>query len=45
MHNESLIAGIWIGGEATFASSHSDGAGDTYACGTPDLVAKACAAA
>lgn len=45
MHNESLIAGNWIGGEAAFASSHSDGAGETYSCGTPDFVAKACVAA
>ena len=40
-----LIAGTWVAGEATFASSPATGPSRPFAIGTPDLVAKACAGA
>ena len=44
-HGKHLIDGEWVGGDATFASSPSHGPAHDYAVGTPDLVARACAAA
>jgi NADP-dependent aldehyde dehydrogenase len=40
-----LIAGEWVEGEATFASSPASGAAYDYAMGTPALVDRACKAA
>jgi 2,5-dioxopentanoate dehydrogenase len=40
-----LIAGDWIGGDQTFASSPAHGPAHAYAVGTPDHVAAACSAA
>ncbi|WP_299360545.1 aldehyde dehydrogenase (NADP(+)) [uncultured Paracoccus sp.] len=44
-HGKHLIGGEWIGGDATFRSSPAHGPAHNYAAGTPDLVARACAAA
>ncbi|WP_347311815.1 aldehyde dehydrogenase (NADP(+)) [Defluviimonas sp. SAOS-178_SWC] len=44
-HGRHLIAGDWTAGAATFASSPAHGAARAFAVGTPDLVARACAAA
>jgi 2,5-dioxopentanoate dehydrogenase len=40
-----LIAGEWVAGEATFASSPASGEPGVFALGTPEHVAAACAAA
>ncbi|WP_299627933.1 aldehyde dehydrogenase (NADP(+)) [uncultured Tateyamaria sp.] len=45
MHNTNLIAGDWIGSTSTFTSDPASGPGETFACGTPELVAQACSAA
>jgi len=40
-----LIAGEWVGGDATFANEPVSGAADEFAVGTPDLVDRAVKAA
>ncbi|WP_299141145.1 aldehyde dehydrogenase (NADP(+)) [uncultured Tateyamaria sp.] len=45
MHHKNLIAGQWVGSDDTFLSSPTQGEGTAFACGTPALVADACAAA
>lgn len=40
-----LIAGIWVAGAATFASTPAHGPAHDYAVGTPELVDQACQAA
>ncbi len=40
-----LIAGTWLAGPGTFASSPAHGPAHDFAVGTPDLVAQACAGA
>lgn len=40
-----LIAGEWVGTEATFANEPISGTADHFSAGTPELVARACAAA
>lgn len=44
-HGRHLIGGEWVAGETSFASSPAHGPAHDYAVGTPDLVARACAAA
>ena len=44
-HGKHLIAGEWISGDATFASSPAHGPSHDYSVGTPDLVDRACEAA
>jgi NADP-dependent aldehyde dehydrogenase len=44
-HGRHLIAGEWTPGEATFLSTPAHGPAHRYAVGTPELVARACAAA
>ena len=44
-HGKHLIAGDWVAGEATFASSPAHGPAFDYAVGTPALVDQACQAA
>lgn len=45
MDGKSLIAGHWKGGEGTFQSTPATGTPQSYASGTPEMVAEACAAA
>ena len=40
-----LIGGEWVAGDSTFASSPAHGPAHDYSVGSPDLVARACAAA
>lgn len=40
-----LIAGEWVAGDVTFASSPATGPSHEFAVGTPELVARACEAA
>ncbi|MDH2328820.1 aldehyde dehydrogenase (NADP(+)) [Cereibacter sp. SYSU M97828] len=44
-HGKHLIAGEWVSGEATFASSPAHGPSHAFSTGTVELVARACAAA
>ena len=44
-HGRHLIAGAWIGGEATFRSTPAHGPAHDFAQGTPALVDRACTAA
>lgn len=44
-HGKHLIAGEWLAGDATFASSPAHGPSHEFAVGTPALVAQACQAA
>jgi alpha-ketoglutaric semialdehyde dehydrogenase len=44
-HGKHLIAGAWIGTEATFASQPASGDAFDYSVGTVDLVNRACEAA
>ncbi|MBV2143018.1 aldehyde dehydrogenase (NADP(+)) [Falsochrobactrum sp. TDYN1] len=44
-HGSHLIAGEWVAGEKTFASSPATGPSYEFAVGTPELVARACEAA
>lgn len=44
-HGRNLVAGDWIGSETTFQSVPAHGPVHSYGAGTPDMVAKACAAA
>ncbi|MEN5249206.1 aldehyde dehydrogenase (NADP(+)) [Brucella pseudintermedia] len=44
-HGCHLIAGEWVAGEATFASTPASGPSHAFAVGTPALVARACEAA
>ena len=44
-HGKHLIGGEWVAGEATFKSSPAHGPAHDFAVGTPELVARACAAA
>ncbi|WP_143132775.1 aldehyde dehydrogenase family protein, partial [Brucella cytisi] len=44
-HGRHLIAGEWVAGEATFASTPASGPSHEFAVGTPGLVARACEAA
>ena len=44
-HGKHLIGGDWVDGESTFASSPAHGPAHHYSVGSPDLVARACAAA
>jgi acyl-CoA reductase-like NAD-dependent aldehyde dehydrogenase len=44
-HGRHLIAGDWVPGEATFVSAPVHGPAHRFAVGTPELVARACAAA
>src|SRR5690606_22858031 len=44
-HGCHLIAGEWVAGEATFASTPATGPSPVFAIGTPALVAGACEAA
>jgi NADP-dependent aldehyde dehydrogenase len=44
-HGKHLIAGEWVGGEATFSSAPAHGPAHDFAVGTPALVDRACAAA
>ncbi|MFC0246129.1 aldehyde dehydrogenase (NADP(+)) [Falsochrobactrum ovis] len=44
-HGKHLIAGEWVAGEQTFASTPASGPSYDFAVGTPDLVARACEAA
>ena len=44
-HGKHLIGGEWVAGDTTFRSSPAHGPAHDYAAGTPDLVARACAAA
>ena len=44
-HGRHLIAGEWVAGEKTFASSPATGPSHPFAIGTPELVARACEAA
>ncbi|GAA5540555.1 MULTISPECIES: aldehyde dehydrogenase (NADP(+)) [Brucella] len=44
-HGQHLIAGEWVAGETTFASTPATGPSHEFAVGTPDLVARACEAA
>lgn len=44
-HGKHLVGGEWVGGEATFRSSPAHGPAHDFAVGTPELVARACAAA
>ncbi len=45
MDGRNLIAGEWMLGEGCLQSAPASGAPQTYSAGTPELVAKACAAA
>uniref|UniRef100_UPI0034CDDAD7 aldehyde dehydrogenase family protein n=1 Tax=Brucella intermedia TaxID=94625 RepID=UPI0034CDDAD7 len=44
-HGQHLIAGEWVAGETTFASTPATGPSHEFAVGTPALVARACEAA
>ncbi|QGA57828.1 aldehyde dehydrogenase (NADP(+)) [Brucella sp. 2280] len=44
-HGRHLIAGEWVAGETTFASTPAKGPSHEFAVGTPALVARACEAA
>ena len=44
-HGRHLIGGEWVAGDTSFASSPAHGPAHDYSVGTPDLVARACAAA
>ncbi len=44
-HGQHLIAGEWVAGETTFASTPATGPSHEFAVGTPPLVARACEAA
>lgn len=44
-HGRHLIAGEWVGGDKTFASSPASGPSHSFAVGTRENVAKACEAA
>src|SRR5690606_10817800 len=44
-HGQHLIAGEWVAGETTFASTPATGPSHKFAVGTPALVARACEAA
>lgn len=44
-NGKHLIAGEWIGADATFVSAPATGPSHPFAKGTPELVVKACAAA
>ena len=44
-HGKHLIGGEWVAGDTSFASSPAHGPAHDYSVGTPDLVARACAAA
>ncbi|MCT8330751.1 aldehyde dehydrogenase (NADP(+)) [Albidovulum sediminis] len=44
-HGKHLIAGTWVGGEATFASAPAQGPAHAFAVGTVDLVDRAARAA
>lgn len=44
-HGRHLIAGEWVAGDQTFASSPASGPSHDFAVGTPDHVARACEAA
>ncbi|NOD92378.1 aldehyde dehydrogenase family protein [Ruegeria sp. HKCCD4884] len=45
MNGHSLIAGEWMAGNSSFQSAPATGTPRTYSAGTPELVARACAAA
>lgn len=45
LKSKHLIAGNWVGGDATFTNEPVSGAPDSFASGTPELVARACEAA
>jgi NADP-dependent aldehyde dehydrogenase len=45
LKSQHLIAGSWVGGDATFANEPVSGAADSFATGAPELVARACEAA
>lgn len=44
-YGKHLVAGEWVGGTETFTSSPAHGPAHDFAVGTPELVARACAAA
>ncbi|OOL17424.1 aldehyde dehydrogenase (NADP(+)), partial [Ochrobactrum sp. P6BS-III] len=44
-HGQHLIAGEWVAGKTTFASTPATGPSHEFAVGTPALVARACEAA
>lgn len=44
-HGKHLIAGEWLAGDKTFASSPASGPSHTFAAGTAELVTQACDAA
>ena len=44
-HGKHLIGGEWVGGGATFRSDPAQGPAHDVAAGTPEMVARACAAA
>ena len=44
-HGKHLIAGEWVGGDATFQSEPAHGPAHAFAVGTVDLVNRACEAA
>jgi len=45
LKGKSLIAGDWVGADATFENEPVSGAPDSFACGTPQMVDRACQAA
>lgn len=45
LKNKHLIAGAWVGGDATFENEPVTGPPDSFASGAPELVAQACEAA
>ena len=44
-HGKHLVGGEWVGAETTFRSTPAHGPAHDFAAGTPELVARACAAA
>lgn len=44
-HGSHLIAGAQVGGDSRFTNARTDGGADSFAAGTVELVAAACAAA
>ncbi|MBY5935021.1 aldehyde dehydrogenase (NADP(+)) [Tateyamaria omphalii] len=44
-HGKHLVAGEWVATDTTFSSEPAHGPSHTFCVGTPDLVARACAAA
>jgi len=45
LKGKSLIAGDWVGSDAKFENEPVSGAPDNFACGTPEMVDRACQAA